>query len=131
MYFERLTLEVSATRAGWETIEPSTLRGASGVVHRFTFLASDGSARCGFDVYDEVDVIQVLRGYIKKLDTGTSVALVCLHGTPTQGAMTLAQQYGMRILGSGDIERFFSSRTIEVENVGISGSGSQRSLELG
>ena len=50
MYSERLSLRISAERAGWDTVEPPTLAGASGVVQKFAFLAMKGPARVAFDI---------------------------------------------------------------------------------
>ena len=116
MFYERLSLEVGAEKAGWNVIESAAMRGASGVVHKFTFLASDGSSTCGFDAYDSITELHVLRSYIKKVDTGISVALVCLRGTSTEKARSLAEEYGMKILNEQDVESFFVNRIIEMEN---------------
>ena len=115
MYYEKLALQVAAGKAGWQSIEPASNRGASGVVHRYTFMASDGSLTFGFDSYDSVNEFDVLRTYIKQLDTGISTAVVCLRGSITEKAQRLADEYNMKILGSIDIENFFVNGVIELE----------------
>jgi hypothetical protein len=108
MYSERLLLRVSAAEAGWDSVEPPTITGASGVVHRFAFLASRGSLKIGFDVYDEIDEIRVIQSYLKKLDTGASVALVCQR-VHSERASKLAAEYGMAILEPDRAESYLAS----------------------
>jgi hypothetical protein len=109
VYFEKLALEINATTAGWEVIEPATCVGESGVEHRFTFLASDSGHRCGFDLYPEIGEIQVLRTFIKEMDTGISGILVCLSGRPSERAREVAAELGVRILSPAEIGGFFKS----------------------
>ncbi len=109
MYFEKLALEINATTAGWEVIEPATCMGTSGVEHRFTFLTSDSGHQYGFDLYPEIGEIQVLRTFIKEMDTGISGVLVCLSGRPSERAQEVAAELGVRILSPAEIGGFFKS----------------------
>lgn len=109
MYFEKLALEINATTAGWEVIEPAWCMGTSGVEHRFTFLTSDSGHRYGFDLYSEIGEIEVLRTFIKEMDTGISGVLVCLSGKPSGRAQDVAAELGVRILSPAEIGGFFKS----------------------
>ena len=109
MYFERLALEITATAAGWEVIKPAWRIGTSGVEHRFTFLASDSGHVYGFDLYPEIGEIEVLRTFIKEMDTGASGVLVCLSGKPSGRAQDVAAELGVRILSPAEIGGFFKS----------------------
>lgn len=107
MYFESLALEIHSTKAGWNVIKPPLCKGISGVVHRFSFLASKGGRLCGFDLCAEVGEAEVLNAFVKEMDSQASVFLVCLKGRPSEGGSKLAKEYGLRILGPADIGSFF------------------------
>jgi len=109
MYFEKLALEVNATSAGWEVIEPPRVMGTSGLEHKFTFLASDSGRVYGFDLYSEIGEIEVLRTFIKEMDSGASAVLVCLSGRPTERARALAAELCVNILSPAEIGEFFKS----------------------
>lgn len=109
MYFEKLALEIGATAAGWEVIKPATCVGTSGIEHRFAFLASDSGHQYGFDLYPEIGEIEVLRTFIKEMDTGISGVLVCLSGRPSERAREVAAELGVRILSPAVISGFFKS----------------------
>jgi hypothetical protein len=117
MYFEKLALEVNATTAGWEVIKPASSVGTSGTEHRFTFLASDSGHLYGFDLYPEIGEIEVLRTFIKEMDTGISGVLVCLSGRPSERAREVAAELGVRTLSPAEIGEFFKSeRMLSVEH---------------
>ena len=116
MYFEKLALEINATTAGWEVIEPPIRVGTSGVEHRFTFLSSDSGSLYGFDLYPEIGEIQVLRTFIKEMDTGISGVLICLSGRPSQRAQEVAAELGVRILSPAEIGRFFKLEKMPLAN---------------
>jgi hypothetical protein len=107
VYFECLALEIYSTRAGWEVIKPPTCKGLSGVEHRFSFLASKKGHLFGFDLCTEVGDSEVLRTFIKEIDSCAAVLLVCLKGRPTDSSSKLAKDYGVRILSPADIGSFF------------------------
>jgi hypothetical protein len=107
MEYEKLALEVGAIKAGLTPIAPPIVQGDSGVSHRFTLLFSVGNRLYGFDFYEEVTEIEVVRSYAKKFDSRASVNLVCTSGKMTEGAKTLAVSYDMRILGPKAAETFF------------------------
>jgi len=110
MYFEKLALEVNATSAGWEVINPAVVTGTSGIEHKFTFLASDSGKLYGFDLYPEIGEIEVLRTFIKEMDSKTSAVIVCLSGRPTEKASEVAAELGVRILSPAEIGEFFKSK---------------------
>ena len=120
MYSEKLSLRVSAERAGWETVEPPTLAGASGVVQRFAFLAVKGPAKVAFDICEkDVDGIDVVRSYIKKVDTGATVVVISSGGRRSEIASRLAADYGMPILSPDEVGSYLSTRIIQLEERGL------------
>jgi hypothetical protein len=109
MYYEQLALEVGATVAGFHVAKPPILAGDSGVEHRFSFLAFDGERPYAFDVYDEVGQIELIRTYVKKMDTGANTVIVCLRGMPRDEAKELASFYGLAVLGPKEVGDFFNN----------------------
>ncbi len=112
MYYEGLALEIYATKAGLQVIKPPRRVGASGVEHKFSFLASDGERTYAFDLYSEVGGAEVLRAFIKRLDTNISVFLVCLRGKPSEEAVALAEERDVRVMAPSEIETFFESEVV-------------------
>jgi|SRR5579863_8269203 len=110
MYFEKLALEVNASIAGLETMKPAIIKGESGVDHKFTFLAMDDSKAFGFDIYPKVGEVEVLRAFVKKIDTGADVFVVCLSGRPEPEVQKMAEKYEVEVIGPGEVGNFFSSR---------------------
>jgi predicted RecB family endonuclease len=110
MYYEKLALEVGATVAGLDVIKPAVVRGESGLEQRFTFVASDRRDTYAFDVYNDVGEVEILRTYIKKMDTGANAFVVCLSGRPDAKAKELARNYGIAVLSPMEVGDFFSSR---------------------
>ncbi len=113
MYYEKLALEVGATVAGFNVVKPPLLEGESGVEHKFTFVATDGDVAYAFDVYPEVGQVEILRAYVKKMDTGARTYVVCLSGRPTPEASGLARIYDVGILGPKEVGDFFSSKIVQ------------------
>jgi len=107
--FEKLALEINATSAGWEVIKPPRCVGTSGIEHRFSFLASDSGHLYGFDLYPEIGELQVLRTFIKEMDTGVTGVLVCLSGKASERARELTVELKVRVLSPADIGDFFKS----------------------
>ncbi len=113
MYFELLALEIHASMSGLEVVKPPFLRGDSGVDHRFSFLAKDDEVTYGFDIYDDVTNEQVIRTYAKKLDTRVCAFIVSLRGKPRPEVATLADEYGITVLGPADVDTFFDWMKVE------------------
>ncbi len=109
MYIEKLTLQVEAKRVGWNVVEPPAVRGDSGVVHSFSFLASKGAMTYAFDIYEAVTEMEILRTYIKKLDGKVFASVICTSGKWTESAEKLAKEYSVRILRNDEVEPFFDS----------------------
>lgn len=114
MAFESIYLELNAKRLGCQIEKPPVVTGQSGIVHRYSFLATCGDAKYGYDVYESVDVEAVLRTYIKQVDTGVSSCIVCTSGTITDDAKELSYLYGMKILSTEQIQ---SASPLEVLNL--------------
>jgi len=110
VYYEELALEVGASIAGLKVMKPPLIRGKSGVQHKFSFVASDDSAKYAFDVWHKVGEIEVLRTYIKEMDTETEALIICLSGRPTPEGKRLADEYGIEVLNPGDVGNFFAKR---------------------
>jgi len=107
MELEKLALEVSAAKAGLKPVSPNVLRGESGIDHRVSLLFTDGTKKYGFDFYEKVTEIEVVRSFAKKFDTKAPINLVCLSGEATPGARMLAKEYGMKVLSPKAAETFF------------------------
>jgi hypothetical protein len=114
MYYERLALEINATIAGLDIKKPSVLKGASGVEHRFSFLATDGKRFYGFDISPEVGEVEILRSFVKRIDTNAETYVVCLSGRPSTDAQRMAAKYGISVLTPGQVGDFFSMRVSEM-----------------
>jgi len=110
---ERLELRVAAEKAGLRVEDPPLLTGRSGVTHRFSFLASDESGSVGFDFYDTVGEIELLKSAIKKFDTGAMIQVVCLKGEPTPEAKLLARDLEMKLLSPETLVNSFEQQLIE------------------
>jgi len=110
MYYEKLALEVGATVAGLDVVKPAVISGESGTDQRFTFVAADGSDMYAFDIYTDVREIDILRTYVKKMDTGAKAFVVCLSGRPDAKAKELARNYGIDVLSPMEVGDFFSNR---------------------
>ncbi len=108
MEYEKLALEVSAIRAGLTAVNPHVLPGDSGVDHTFNLLFTDGSRYYAFDFYERVTDIEVVKSFAKKLDTRSSVNIVCMGVDVTKEARLLAASYDMHILSPGGAETFFT-----------------------
>jgi hypothetical protein len=107
MEFEKLALEVSAAKAGLKPVNPHVLRGASGIDHRVNLLFTDGAKLYGFDFYESVTEIEVVRSFAKKFDCKVAINIVSLSGEVTQGARELATGYGMKVLSPRAVETYF------------------------
>ena len=110
MELERLMVKVAATKAGLQVIEPPILTGRSGATHTFSFLATDGFQSFAFDFYDKVGEVDLLSSYVKMMDTGVLVHIVCFHGNPSIEAEGGARDYRIRILRSGELSKFFEKK---------------------
>ena len=108
LYFEGLILEIHAAKAGWETVKPPHCRGVSGANHEFAFLARDETCYYAFDIYHNVTQEEVLRTYMKRLDTGVLAIIVNMSGRPRKEVGGLADELGITIMGPADIDTFFS-----------------------
>jgi hypothetical protein len=107
MELEKLALEVRAVKAGLTPVDSHVIRGDSGVDHRVNLLFSDGSKLYGFDFYESVTAIDVIKSYTKKFDSKALVNIVCLSGEVSEEAASLAMGYGMKILSPKAAETFF------------------------
>lgn len=116
MYFETLVLEIHANKAGWRSIKPAFFQGKSGIFQRFSFLATDETFYYGFDIYNDVSEEEVMRTYVKRLDTDVLTFIVSLRGRPRKEVARLADDYGITVLGPADIDSFFSLDRIGVNS---------------
>ena len=116
MYYEKLALEVGATVAGLKVVKPPYIMGASGIEQKFTFVATDGPETYAFDLYPDAGEVEVLRTYVKKMDTGAKTYVVCLSGRPKPEGMRMAENYGIEVLGPKEVGDFFSKRIAQHVN---------------
>jgi hypothetical protein len=101
--FESLVVEVQAVKAGWSVVKPPHAIGDSRVEHGFTLLASRQGKKVAFDILHDVGEVDVLWAFIKGMDTGIPVVIVALRGRPTDRAVKLAAEYGMRIVSPVEV----------------------------
>jgi len=113
MELERLMVRVAATKAGLQVIDPPVLTGRSGATHVFSFLARDGFQTFAFDFYDKVGEVDLLSSYVKMMDTGVTVNIVCFRGNPTVEAESGARHYRIRILKPGELTKLFEKKMAE------------------
>lgn len=73
--------------------EPPELKGKSGVTHSFDFVVRNGNRFCAVDIYKEISPFDVLRSYVKKLDTGASCYIVYLSYPLDDEVSRLIQVY--------------------------------------
>ena len=123
MHFERLSLEVIATKSHWAVADPPTLVGRSGVTHRFDFLAIDGRERLAFDIYEQLAETDVIRTFVKKLDTRATAFIICPGDKVEEGADKLAKEYGLKVLRSESIGSDFRTRKVEPSSHESEGDG--------
>jgi hypothetical protein len=116
--YERLLLEIIAARSHWQTLSPPSLRGRSGVMHRFDFVATDGRASLVFDVCEQVSEIDVIKTYTKKLDTGASACIICKNKKMTARARRLTAEYSLKVLSSDKIESAFRAKGVRLQSEG-------------
>ena len=107
MFTERLLLEVQASKLGLNAMKPPLVKGRSGTVHSFSFLASSEKVLYGFDAYERVSEIEVLKSYVKAYDTGVALAIVSLEGAVTDSARQLLREYKMAVLNESEIPGYF------------------------
>ena len=88
-------------------IKPARCVGTSGVEHKFSFLAGKKGRVCAVDLYKEVGQVEVLKTFLKEMDTSADVVLVCLSGRPSAAGTELAKEYGLKIVGPGEIGKLF------------------------
>jgi hypothetical protein len=113
MEYEALALEVGARSVGMKVVKPPIVSGETGVDHKFTFVAEADGEKYAFDLYEDVGEVEVLRTYIKKFDTGAVTTIVCMKHIPTDGAIALAREYGIRLLSKEGLGAAFRQQMAE------------------
>ena len=115
MSVEKLLLEVGSKKAGLDVIKPPALRGASGVEHKFSFLCR-GSSKVAVDIYEDITEIEVIKTFVKRVDTGAQAHLVWTGERCTASARDLAAEYGMQIMREQDLSGFFEGLVMKAPN---------------
>lgn len=113
MFYERLSLEVTAAKSHWQVVNPPILAGRSGITHRFDFVAMDGQDTLAFDITGRLSETDVIKTFIKKFDTGASTYIICPTENISEGASKLAVEYGLKVLHPDNIASAFREKTIE------------------
>jgi hypothetical protein len=116
LHYERLSLEIIAAKSHWQIVIPPALTGRSGVTHRFDFVSTYGQDILVFDICEQLSETDVIKTYVKKLDTGASAYIVCLTEKMTEGARRLAGEYGLKVLRADDVESAFRAKGIEPQS---------------
>jgi|SRR5579863_9454778 len=112
MFYEKLALEVNAGAAGLQVVRPAVVRGESGIDQRFTMLATGDGVSYAFDIVQQATEEQVLRTFVKQLDTKVTAFIVSLNGRPSQKAKELADGYGIGIITPVEVGDFFSKKLV-------------------
>ena len=110
MFYEKLSLEIAAAKSHCEVESPPILTGRSGVAHRFDFVAVNGEERLAFDICERVSETDVIKTFVKKLDTGATAFIICVSEKMTEGAGRLAAEYGLKVLRTKSIPLAFETR---------------------
>ncbi len=76
-------------------------------------MAMNGQERLAFDICERLSETDVIKTFIKKLDTGVSAYIICLSEKMAEGAGKLATEYGLKILHSNSLESAFRTRELE------------------
>lgn len=101
-------IEAEASRAGWTSVAPSSLRGVSGVEHSFDFVGRGGGNTCAIDVREFAAVPDVISAFVRMYDTGATVSIVCLGGETGEDARKLAKEYGVNVVEGSEVPALFS-----------------------
>lgn len=102
-----------AAKAHWQIVSPPTLTGRSGVTHRFDFVATAGQERLVFDIFERLSETDVIKTYVKKLDTGASAYIIYNAKSMTEGTGRLVSEYDLKVLHSDNIESTFMTKRME------------------
>jgi len=76
----------------------------------------DGQDSRVFDIYEQLNETDIIKTYIKKLDTGATAYVICLTGKMTEGASKLVSEYGLEVLRSDNIESDFRAKEIQARS---------------
>jgi predicted RNase H-like nuclease (RuvC/YqgF family) len=82
------------------------------VSHRFSLLATTRGVSYGVDSFSEVGGIEVLKTFIKKIDTGVNSVIVRGAASASEEAERLAKEYGITILGRDELGGFFEQMDV-------------------
>ncbi len=88
------------------------------MTHRFDFMAVAGDERLAFDICTNLTETDVIRTFVKKLDTGVSACIICADERVAEGAKRLAKEYGLTLLDSNSVESAFEPRRLEAHSLG-------------
>ena len=110
MCYEKLALEVNARASGFDLVKPASVKGESGVDQRYSVVVSDGTQTYAIDILPRVGEAEVLRSYVKQLDTGARSFVVSLSGKPDSEVRAMADYYGVGVLTPADVDGFFSEK---------------------
>jgi hypothetical protein len=111
-------LEIIAARSRWQTVNPPALIGRSGATHWFDLIAMDGREIRVFDICEQLSEMDVIKIYLKKLDTGASSFIICHAKRMTEGVRRLISEYGLKVLRSDNIESAFLAKGIRPQSEG-------------
>jgi len=113
---ERISLETVAVKSRWRIVNPPALIGRSGITHRFDLVVMNGQEVRAFDICERLSEIDVIRIYLKKLDTGASVCIVCHAKRMTEGVRRLVSEYGLKALHSDEVELAFGAKIMRTQS---------------
>jgi hypothetical protein len=102
-------LRTAAKDESCTLITPPTLKGKSGVMHGFSFLASDGEKFYGADILEPISQIDAMKARIKQYDTGAFCCMVSPTGKPGTDVKKNGSQFGIGIFGSDEVEELVNA----------------------
>lgn len=93
----------------YDVITPPALKGKSGIVHSFSLLLASKGKLAGVDIHEIVGEVEVLKTYVKKLDTGVSAFLVSTNGNPALETRALSEAYDVRIFTRSELDEMLNA----------------------
>jgi hypothetical protein len=89
---------------GRNSVEPPSLRGRlSGLTHDFSLLLFKEGRFSAFDVYDSVGMPEVLKTWVKVLDTQVSGFIVAATSDVAPGVREVSRDYEMAVINAGEL----------------------------
>jgi hypothetical protein len=109
-------LRTVAKEASCTLFTPPALKGRSGVMRGFSFLASDGEKFYGVDILEPISQIDAMKVRIKQYDTGAFCCSVSPTEKPGTDVKKNGSQFGIGIFGSDEVEELVKALKGAIES---------------